>query len=292
MTTQRPSPIDEKRMRLGFAGTCHLCGIVLSAGDAAVYERAERRVRCIGCPGDEVRDSAAPGAAAALTVTTRKIQPEEITAGTAGASARREYERRRDNRETRIREKHPKLGGLILALSDEPQSTRAWERGAIGEELLATRLKDLREPAHSLHDRRIPGTRANIDHIVVSHSGVWVVDAKRYKGKRPDLHVEGGFIRPRVESLRIGGRNGTKLVEGVHKQVSLVRAALEGTGVPVHGALCFLEADWPIFGGSFTVDGIHVVWPRLLIKRINEAQTRDIDFEAIRDHIARSFPVA
>ncbi|WP_404473468.1 nuclease-related domain-containing protein [Microbacterium aerolatum] len=292
MTTERPAPADEKRMRLRFAGTCHLCGTDLAAGEPAVYERAARRVRCISCPDDEVRDSAAPVVTGWQPMTTTGIQPEEIAPGTAGASARREYERRRDSRETRIREKHPKLGGLILALSDEPQSTRAWERGAIGEELLATRLKDLPEPARVLHDRRIPGTRANIDHIVVAPSGVWVVDAKRYKGKRPDLHVEGGIIRPRVESLRIGGRNGTKLVDGAHKQIALVRASLEGTGVPVYGALCFLEADWPMIGGSFTVDDIHVLWPRLLIKRINEATTLDINVDGIGALIARSFPAA
>ncbi len=34
-----------------------------------------------------------------------------------------------------------------------------------------------------LHDRRIPGSRANIDHIAIATSGVWVIDAKRYKGK-------------------------------------------------------------------------------------------------------------
>ncbi|NYE18052.1 nuclease-related domain-containing protein [Microbacterium immunditiarum] len=81
----------------------------------------------------------------------------------AGASARREHARRQSNREQRIREDHPKLGGLILALTDDPQSTRAWERGAIGEELLAKRLKDLPPNVRILHDRRIPGARANID---------------------------------------------------------------------------------------------------------------------------------
>lgn len=162
----------------------------------------------------------------------------EVDEGTAGASARLEYERRRGNREQRIRTKHPKLGGLILALSDEPQSTRAWERGAIGEEMLATRLKDLSAPARVLHDRRIPGTRANIDHIAIAPSGVWVIDAKRYKGKRPALQVDGGIIRPRVESLRIGGRDGTKLVNGVRKQVALMSSALNDSSIPVHGVLC------------------------------------------------------
>lgn len=161
--------------------------------------------------------------------------------------------------------------------------------------MLAARLKDLPEPARVLNDRRIPGTRANIDHIVVAPSGVWVIDAKRYKSKRPELHVEGGIIRPRVERLRIGGRDGTKVVDGVHKQVSLVRASLEDAGItaPIHGALCFLEGDWPMIGGSFAVGEVHVLWPRLLVKRINaESAQQDIDIDQVHSLLATSFPVA
>lgn len=175
--TTGPGALDEKRMRLRYAGVCHLCGRELAAGQIAVYERAGRRVRCISCPADapEQPTQAAPAWSAPLEQIHSATAPTgpELEEGTAGASARLEYERRRDHREQRIRTKHPRLGGLILALSDEPQSTRAWERGAIGEEQLAARLKDLPAPARVLHDRRIPGTRANIDHIVIAPSGVW-----------------------------------------------------------------------------------------------------------------------
>lgn len=34
-----------------------------------------------------------------------------------------------------------------------------------------------------LHDRRVPDTRGNIDHIIVAPAGVFVVDAKNHKGK-------------------------------------------------------------------------------------------------------------
>lgn len=284
MTTEHPAAPDEKRMRLRYAGICYLCGAQLLAGEPAVYERAARRVRCIACPPSGEPHSA--------FTPPRTVARDLVEQGTAGASARREYERRRDSREQRIREKHPKLGGLILALSDEPQSTRSWEGGAIGEEKLAARLEQLAAPARALHDRRIPGTRANIDHVVVAPSGVWVIDAKRYKDKRPVLHVEGGIIRPRVESLRIGGRDGTKLITGVRKQVALVTAALDDPTIPVHGVLCFLDADWPMIGGSFAVDGVHVLWPRLLIKRITEAPDEHVDVDVTYARVATSFPVA
>jgi hypothetical protein len=261
---------DDNRMRLRYAGTCRLCARELSAGADAVYERGSKTVRCVDC---------AAGA----------TDPDP---GSAGASARREYERRRDDREQRIRNDHPRLGGLILALTNDPESTTAWERGAVGEELLARRLTELPDTFRVLHDRRIRGTRANIDHMVIGPTGVWVIDAKRYVGKRPALRVEGGIIRPRVESLRIGGRDGSKLVQGVQSQVKRVTAALGEAVPPVTGVLCFLEADWPLMGGSFRVDGVHVLWPRLLVQRVTDAPPQLVDVDLIHTQLARAFPSA
>jgi hypothetical protein len=257
-------------MRLRYAGTCRLCARQIFAGEEAVYERGSKTVRCIDC---------------AVEVTA-------VNRGEAGASARREYMRRRDNREQRIRTDHPKLGGLILALTDDPQSTKAWERGAVGEELLARRLADLPDTFQALHDRRIRGTPANIDHIAIGPTGIWVIDAKRYVGKRPALRVEGGIIRPRVESLRIGGGDGSKLVQGVQSQVERVTAALGETVPPMTGVLCFLEADWPLIGGSFSVDGVHVLWPRLLVQRVTDAPPQLVDVDLIHTQLASAFPSA
>jgi hypothetical protein len=186
------------------------------------------------------------------------------------------------------------LGGLILALSDDPQSTVAWRQGAVGEELMARHLDELPDSFRVLHDRRIPGSRANIDHIVIGRSGVWVIDAKRYKGKRPELRVDGGIFRPRVESLRIGGRDGSTLVGGVNSQVMRVSAALHSATIPVTGVLCFLEADWPLIGGSFEVEGVHVLWPQRLIRRIIEQPQPDAaaDAAAIHSRLATAFPSA
>ncbi|CAN7346676.1 nuclease-related domain-containing protein [Microbacterium sp. LjRoot45] len=261
---------DDKRMALRYAGICRLCGASLASGSVAVYERSLKTVRCVEC-------------------TSELIAPDTDS---AGASARREYERRKSSREQRIRDAHPKLGGLILALSDDPQSTKAWERGAVGEEFMARRLADLPDTFRVLHDRRIPGTRANIDHIAIGPYGVWVIDAKRHKGKRPALQVDGGILRPRVESLRVGGRDGTKLVDGVLSQVARVGAALDDDAISVRGVLCFLEADWPLLGGSFSVNGILVTWPKALIATMVGKPNADLDVDAIHDRVARAFPRA
>ena len=138
-------------------------------------------------------------------------------------------------------------------MSDEKQSTKAWATGAVGEERLGARLDSLvSESIAVLHDRRIPGSKANIDHIAVTAAGIWVIDAKRYKG-RPELKIEGGILRPRVEKVLVGRRDCTKLVDGVLKQIELVQEVVGD--VPVTGALCFVEADWPLIGGAFATEG-------------------------------------
>ncbi|WP_231369898.1 nuclease-related domain-containing protein [Arthrobacter sp. 135MFCol5.1] len=125
-----------------------------------------------------------------------------------------------------------------------------------------------------LHDRRIPGSKANIDHIAITPSGIWLIDAKRYKG-RPELRIEGGILRPRVEKLLVGRRDRTALVDGVLRQLDVVRDLVGD--VPVTGALCFIEADWPLIGGAFSTRGVHVVWPKRLAKELTEQSAGDLD---------------
>lgn len=250
----------DKQMRLRFDGVCRICGDEILAGAQAIYERSTKTVRCLTHRGEDVADGAFSASA------TAEVE-HWIDSGTPGASARREFERRSAKREERIRAQHPRLGGVILAISDNPQSTRAWNVGAVGEERLGERLNEFASDTFRvLHDRRIPGTRANIDHIVVAPSGVYVIDAKKYKG-RPTLKVEGGLIRPRVEKLLVGTRDRTRLVDGVLKQVGVVREAV-GSSTPIHGVLCFVEADWPLLGGAFTTRGIDVVWPKKLYSKL------------------------
>ena len=64
----------------------------------------------------------------------------------------------------------------------------------------------------------------------------------------------------------------------MHKQLSLVRAALaERPEVPVRGALCFVDADWPLIGGAFTVQGVSVMWPKKLKTTLMEPGPLDAD---------------
>lgn len=278
-------------MRLRYAGTCRLCGATLEARVEAIYERTTKTVRCLTCS-----TTAAPADASTVPAISETSQPdpetEQAHAGTAGASARREFERRHARREERIRKKHPKLGGFLLAITDDPQSTTAWDTGALGEERLGQRLNDLAsETVRVLHDRRIPGTRANIDHLAVTPTGVFVIDAKRYVNKRPSLKVEGGLLRPRTEKLLIGGRDQTKLVDGVLKQVDLVQGIV-GDHVPVTGVLCFIESDWPLIGGAFATRGVEVLWPKKLYPRLTVDGPHTDQVAELHQRLASALPQA
>jgi hypothetical protein len=100
------------------------------------------------------------------------------------------------------------------------------------------------------------------------------------------LRLEGGILRSRVEKVLVGRRDCTKLVDGVQKQIELVREVVGD--VPVTGALCFIEADWPLIGGAFTTRGVHALWPKRLAKLLAEAEG-SVDVPVIRDALASHF---
>ena len=95
-----------------------------------------------------------------------------------------------------------------------------------------------------------------------------------------------------AERLDLRPWKASHLVEGVKSQVERVARALDDSTLPVTGVLCFLGADWPLIGGSFSVDGVHVFWPRLLIQRMTEAAPADIDIDSIHSRLSAAFPGA
>jgi hypothetical protein len=140
--------------------------------------------------------------------------------GHAGASARREHARRKARREETTLRRHPRTGKVWLALQEAPQHERRWAHGAGGEELVAEALaKRCRPEVVVLHDRRLSRSRANVDHLAVAPTGVWVIDTKRYSGK---IRIEKPMLG--AAKLTIAGRDRTKLVEGLSKQVAAVAA--------------------------------------------------------------------
>ena len=217
-------------------------------------------------------------------------QPGDLEFGVAGASARREEARRRANRERRTRQRHPIIGGALLAVRDAPPHERVWGTGGSGEEATAAYLAKRCPGALVLHDRRIPGRRANIDHVVVCPSGVYVIDSKRYKNRK--VRVATPLIG--AARLTIDGRDRSKLVEGLARQVEVVAefVARVEPAVPVHGAFCFIDADLPLIGTP-RISSFEVLTRRRLAKRINrDGPLPDDRIRAVAVELAHQLPSA
>jgi Nuclease-related domain len=206
-------------------------------------------------------------------------QAEEraLDRGVPGASAKRRYERLHARRERRARDRYGSLGGIYFALTSDPQSTTAWAQGSRREQKLGQYLEgtQVESAVVILHDRRIPRTRANIDHIAITRSGtVWAIDAKNYRGRVKRID-RGGWFSSDLR-LYVGHRDCSKLVLGMAKQVDAIRAALSDSGtrelsVEVRAALCFVDAEWSLFARPFRLGGVWIGWPRALTDRLREA---------------------
>jgi hypothetical protein len=120
-----------------------------------------------------------------------------------------------------------------------------WVKGVRGEQAVGAALIATGLPV--LHDRRLRvGSAANIDHLVVAADAVYVVDAKNLAGS---LSTTNG-------RLRIGGRDGGRLLAGVRRQAQEVTTALARLGVsaPVRPVLCLTGSARPT--GVQLVEGV------------------------------------
>jgi len=130
----------------------------------------------------------------------------------------------------------------------------AWRRGAAGERRTARLLGPLERHGWAvLHDLAVPGSRVNIDHLVIGPGGVFVIDSKQYRG-RLQLDPSG------------------RLWHGRHPLAPAVRAASweadqaaqvlpdPGTAVVPIVAVHGVQVPW----GKVVMDGVRVVTARRL----------------------------
>ncbi len=131
-----------------------------------------------------------------------------------------------------------------------------WRKGALGESVVGRMLAERSDAGvRAVHDRQVPGSDANIDHIAIAATGVYVIDAKNYTGRpRVDTYAGGDATARR---LFIGRYDHTHLVHAVRRQVRVVEGALDDPSVPVRGILCFVGAEWQAING-YLVDGVGV----------------------------------
>ncbi len=209
--------------------------------------------------------------------------------GTPGASARARYEALRARDDTRRRRIFGPLAPVVALLVGPKRSTEAWARGAEGEERVGPFL------AHSvgdkgivLHDRKIPRSRANLDHIAIVASGIWVIDSKHYRG-RLQLRTVGGWFLPH-RALFVGRFDHSALVTSARRQQAIVAGHVP-PDVPVRAALCFTGVELGLFARPFVLDEVLITWPKALAKALGAPGPLDAgrrhDLGAL---VARAFP--
>jgi hypothetical protein len=140
-----------------------------------------------------------------------------------------------------------------------PSGVRAWRAGADGEDRTARALAELEAEGYVvLHDRRKPGSNANIDHVIVGPTGVFVVETKSYSGP---LTVDGNEVY-------VGGRRRTDIVHQARSEAEVVQAilALGGGTLHVTPILCVHRAELPLLKAE--VQGIRVVNERGLVRML------------------------
>jgi hypothetical protein len=130
----------------------------------------------------------------------------------------------------------------------------AWRQGAVGERRTARLLGPLeRQGWVVLHDLAVPGSQANIDHLVIGPAGVFVIDSKQYSG-RLQLDRSGRLWHgryPLAPVLRAVSFEADQAAQVLTDPDVVVRPI-----VAVHGA----QVPW----GKMVIDGVPVVPARRL----------------------------
>jgi hypothetical protein len=152
----------------------------------------------------------------------------------------------------------PGLAGLAVAalmgwrLRFRPsEQARAWQRGAAGERQTARLLNRLgRDGYQVLHDLAMPDSPANVDHLVVGPTGVFVIDSKQWTGS----------VHQSADGLAWHNHYRLDRTLATIRWQALTLGHL--LGVPVAPLICVHGAH--IQGGGLRAQGVAIVPPALL----------------------------
>jgi Nuclease-related domain len=153
---------------------------------------------------------------------------------------------------------HAGLVGLAVAalaswrLRFRPsEQVMAWRRGAHGERRTARLLDRVTHDGYVVfHDLAIPGSPANVDHLVIGPSGVFVIDSKQWRGSVQ----QGGDGLVWHNHYRL-----ERTLETVRWEAETVGRLL---GTPVDPLLCVHGAH--VQGGGLQAQGVAIVPAHLL----------------------------
>jgi len=227
-------------------------------------------------------------------MSARAAQPlgpdEGIDRGRPGSSARAEFERRQQADDRHRQEVFGRfLAPLVKAVAGERHATTAWNRGGRAEEKVGHYLsREVGLNGLVLHDRAVPASRGNIDHIAIVPSGVWIIDTKQYSGRVQQRSAGGWFVSRPV--LFVNGRDRSSLIPAVLRQVAQVEKHV-AADVPLHAALCFSDSEWGLLGRPFVIDGVHITWAHQLAGLLDEPGPLTVNtIRQLGAGIASTFP--
>lgn len=282
---------------------CVICGASIPIGAEIYWKYPEREVRCerdaptsiaTGSEADQLSRNITPQPENPGTLAG----PEELTAehlvdGIPGNAARSIYNKKAEEmRQYRERLLGPKLGRFVNRYLSPGDEAEKWKKGAIGEEGVAQVLERLclTYGWHVLHDRAIPKSSANIDHILVTNRGCFVIDSKHMSGKI-DIEYPGTLLTPKPPVLKIAGRSRMSLVNDAKKYTQRVEAALNSAKIalPVFGMLAFFNAEFPIFLKPVEIEGILINGKGIETAILTKPLLAIADLKSIHDVIAQRF---
>lgn len=260
-------------------GRCSKCRRAVYAGSWGWWAPRTRELWCDPC-GNEMFRAADPAT-------------NVIDTGTAGISATREHYRRLTPQGQHVAAAvgpwpPPQVGR-------EAHDVAAWRKGAYGERAAAAVFDGIAVDGFvALHDRKAHGTRGNIDHVLVTLSGVWVVDSKHWSGCLQPVGLGGhGGRTPR---LFVGRRDCTDILHKMRWQTDQVRAALGefSDDVPVYPAIAFIGVDWSAYPRSFQMHNVFVAWPEEIVRTVRyyNGPLQPAGLEAIGLLLARRLPAS
>jgi hypothetical protein len=164
------------------------------------------------------------------------------------------------------------LAGSVWVLTRAlrpPQETEAWRAGALGEQQTALALTSLTDEGWCvLHDRRLPASPANVDHIVVGPAGVWVIETKAWHGR----------VVVGADRLRRNGQVADAVFDQLWRQSNAITAAaaavLGPAGIIARPVLCLPRANL-VRGrdasGRLVSGPVEVYQPDALVRRLRLA---------------------
>jgi hypothetical protein len=119
---------------------------------------------------------------------------------------------------------------------------------------------DAIEGVESLHDRAIPGSRANVAHVAIGPSGVYVIDTSTHRGR----------VERRDNRLFVDDRDRTDLAIAMSHRVMAVSSALRDLRIPISRALCFVGGEWPPATLPFMLRGVWIGRPMQLYRLVSQ----------------------